>query len=45
MSRFFYKNTGAIKLRQAARHRLVGLVDHEVVSEIWQQTNEILSNE
>ena len=34
-----------IKLRQGARHRLVGLADYGVVAEIWQHTNEIPSNE
>jgi len=34
-----------IKLRQGARHRLVGLADYGVVAEIWQHTDEIPSNE
>ena len=34
-----------IKLKQAERHRLVGLVDYGVVAEIWQHTDEIPSNE
>ena len=34
-----------IKLRQGARHRLVGLSDYGVVAEIWQHTDEIPSNE
>ena len=34
-----------IKLRQGARHRLVGLADYGVVAEIWQHTDKIPSNE
>jgi len=34
-----------IKLSQGERHRLVGLADYGVVTEIWQHTDEIPSNE
>jgi len=40
-----YMPCDQIRLRQGARHRLVGLADYGVVAEIWQHTDEIPSNE
>ncbi len=34
-----------IKLLQGERHRLIGLEDFAVVSEIWQHTDTVPSNE
>ena len=40
-----YKPGDQIKLNQGERHRIVGLNNYGVVAEIWEHTDELLSNE
>ena len=40
-----YKPGNQIKLNQGVRHRLIGLDDYGIVTEIWQHTNAIPSDE